>query len=143
MKIQKMTIQYLIFFLVCCGVSFAAFYSQRYWMPDKYTQSKMLEKPELHDGIEENMIDIETKIQRGDYALQDNLPFWLNTPSYVGNIVKLPQQKNVIPYIKYKIELKVRFPYSEISRERNLDAILVDVNPEQNHQFSDLFWNIK
>lgn len=143
MKLQKMTIQYLVFFLICCAISFAGFFSQRYWMPEKYTQLKILEKPELHNGIQETMLDIETKVQRGDYQLVDNIPFVLVNPSYVGSVVKMPQEKNVIPYVKYKIELKFQYPYSSITRERNLDAILVDVNPEQNHQFSDLFWNIK
>lgn len=112
-------------------------------IPIQYTQMFVLKDQGYSHGLQENILEVEENIQKGKYKLVDNVPFLVKTESYNATIIKMVEDTRGIPHTKYRLEIHFRYPYSDLPRHTKLDAILVDVNPEQNHDFADLFWNLE
>jgi hypothetical protein len=125
--------------LVCtCFLTFGD-----YWMPVKTTQSILLENPVYSHGIMEAFLEVEKHIQVGDYLLVDNIPKRVWTENAEISVIKMVDEKKVLPNTKYRIEMKFKHPETVISRTIKLDAIVVNVNHQQNHDFADLFWSLE
>ena len=140
---KNVTAKYVVIFFVSLMIGGGALFSQRYWMPEKYTQARLLESPVFVDGIQGNLLEIQNKIILGEYISADENPVNLIGQTYRGTIVKVPGRKTTIPYNKYKIDIQFLYPYSSISRGKKLGVILADVDASQTHEFADLFWNLK
>jgi hypothetical protein len=114
-----------------------------YWMPVRFSQGFLLDDQAFNKGIHEILLDVEEKIQKGTYDLKDNVPHRIHSDSCDITVIKMTEEKKIIPYTKYRIEIRLRFPYSIMSRSTKLDTILVDTSPDQNHDFADLFWSLQ
>ena len=143
MNLEEVRTKYFMFLLFSIVVAIVIIVFGNSLIPIKYTQLLILKDPSFSRGLHENILDLEENIQKGRYALVDNVPFLVKTQAYNATIIKSVEQQKDIPSTKYRLEVRFKYPYSEIPRYTKLDAILVDVNPEQNHEFADLFWNLE
>lgn len=143
MSYQEVRVQYIMTLLISILLCTGLFVFGGYWIPEKFSQQHLLEDPTFYRGIGESLLVLEEKIQRGQFPLEDNVPYRVRDDVSEALITKMHEEKKSSPYTKYRVELRFRYPYSVISRSTKLDAILVDVSPEQNHDFADLFWNLQ
>lgn len=143
MNLEEVKTKYFMFMIFSIIVSATIVIFGNSLIPLKYTQFLILKDPTFSQGLHENILDLEKNIQNGQYKLVDNVPFLVKTQSYHATVTRTVESRKGTPSTKYRLEMRFRYPYSEISRYTKLDAILVDVNPEQNHQFADLFWNLE
>lgn len=125
--------------LACVGLlSFGG-----YWVPEKITQEKLLNDPVFAGGIDTALLDVESKIKTGELNLQDHVPMRYRTENADFTVIKMPEEKGTIPYIKYRIEVIFRHPRTIFSRKTKLEAILVATTLGSEHVFADLFWNLE
>jgi uncharacterized protein YneF (UPF0154 family) len=114
-----------------------------YWIPAKVTQEIMLENPTFNGGINQGLLEAENKIKEGALIFQDNIPLRYRTDNADVTIIKMTDEEKVIPYTKYRIEIRYRYPNSIFARKTKLDAILVAPKTAEKHVFADLFWSLE
>ncbi len=114
-----------------------------YWIPVKVTQEIMLEDATFNGGINQGLLDAQNKIKEGALIFQDNVPYRYRTNNADVTIIKMIDEEKVIPYTKYRIEIRYRYPYSVFTRKTKLDAILVAPKTGEKYVFADLFWSLE
>ena len=141
--IQDVKIKYALILmcsiLACTGLLMFG----NYWIPEKVTQTVLLQNQVFSRGMMEAFLNIEKGIQQGEFLLQDNIPKRLWTETAEVSIIKMVDEKKVLPNTKYRVEMKFKHPQTVISRDLKLDAIIVNVNRQQSHDFADLFWSLE
>jgi len=114
-----------------------------YWIPKKITQEMILNDAHFAGGINHTLLDLEARIRSGEMIMQDNVPFRLRTDSADITVTKMPEEKKGISYVKYRVAIQFRYPYTVFPRKTKLDAILVATLLGTDHVFADLFWSLE
>jgi hypothetical protein len=113
------------------------------WIPDRITQEIMLEDPIYNGGISQVLLTVEEQILKDSLALQDSVPHRYRTNNADIMVMKMSEEQKIIPYTKYRIEIRYRYPNTVFLRKTKLDAILVLPRSGINHVFADLFWSLE
>jgi uncharacterized protein (UPF0333 family) len=125
--------------LICAGLLMFG----NYWIPVRITQETLMSNRIYTGGIMEEFLNAESSIKSGNLLLMDNIPKRIWTENSEISIIKMVDEKKLLPSTKYRIEMKFRHPNTVINRSMKLDAIVVDTKLQQNHDFADLFWSLE
>lgn len=140
---ENIKIKYIGFMLFTILMCTGLLMFGSYWIPVKITQEMLLNDHVYTSGIMEEFLNVESNIKAGSMIFTDNVPKRVWTENSEISVVKMVDEKKVLPNTKYRIEMKFRHPNTVINRSMKLDAIVVDANRQQNHDFADLFWSLE